>query len=537
MQSFFDWFRDSDIDRGKPWLILGKGPSFSKREGHDLDAFYTMGLNHVVVEQSVTVAHAIDIEVIEHCGETLLENAMVVVLPWIPHVRYRPLPFMDRVKFKAGDKTLDEYAVEIPILGRLANEGRLLWYNLFTSPRPPRKGSSLIRAHGFSSTAALNLLAEAGVTTVRSLGVDGGRQYSADFANLASKTLLAAGQTSYDMQFKEIAMTIQTKKVDFAPLDVETPIAIYIGTAEEQMLAVRVLEYSIRKHASMSVKLSPLYQAVEEAGIRVPVPADPKLRPRTPFSFQRFAIPALKGYRGRAIYIDSDMQVFRDIKELWLWPFDGADVLSVPEPEETGRKPQFSVMVLDCAALEWDVERLVRDLESGKWTYEEFVGNMAPAGRVAGVLPLEWNELERYSEGKTALTHYTDMSNQPWLSTENLLGRTWCEALFEAVRSEEIDFGYIRDQVDRGWVRPSLLYQLEHDVVDPLLLPRRVVQRDRREFVPPHAYSPVMKRWTGYGARASGLPQLARRTYASGRNLWVSSGLKGALRKVRNRLS
>lgn len=536
MQSFFDWLRDSGIDRQKPWLILGKGPSFSKREDYDLDMFHTIGLNHVVVEQSVTVAHAIDIEVVGHCGEVLLENAEVVVLPWVPHVRYKPVPFMDRVKFKAGDRTLAKWAEQIPVLRRLASENRLLWYNLFTSPLPPREGSPLIRAHGFSSTAALNLLAEAGVRTVRSLGVDGGGQYSADFADLAGKTLLAAGQASYDMQFKEIAMTIQTNEVDFAPLDVETPIVIYVGTAEEQMLAVRVLEYSIRQHASMSVRVSPLYKAVEGAEIRVPVPADPQLRPRTPFSFQRFAIPALKGYRGRAIYVDSDMQVFRDIKELWLWPFDGADVLSVREPAGTGRKPQFSVMVLDCAALDWDVERLVEDLEDGRWTYEEFVGSMAPASRIAGVLPPEWNELERYSEGRTALTHYTDMSSQPWLSTENLLGRIWCETLFAAVRSGAIELGYIQDQVDRGWVRPSLLYQIEHDIVDPLLLPRGVVQQDRREFVPPHAFSPAMKRWTGYGARANGLPRFARRTYASGRSLWVSSGLKGILRKVRNRL-
>lgn len=535
MRSFVDWFH-AEADPQRPWLILGKGPSFAKRNAYDVNGFYTLGLNHVVLEQPVTVAHMIDIEVVEHCGEVLLENAAVVVMPWVPHVRIQPLPLLKHVRFKPSNRTLAEYVQELPVLERLEREDRLLWYNLFTSPDPPRYGSPVIEAHFFSSAAALNLLVAAGVKRVRSLGVDGGTAYSESFSGLVGKTLLAAGQPSYDLQFKEIAMTIRTNEVDFAPLDVETPISIYVGTAEEQMLAVKVLEFSIRKHASMSVKISPLYQAVAEAGITIPMPADPALRPRTPFSFQRFAIPALKGHQGRAIYVDSDMQVFRDIKELWVWPFDGADLLSVHEPEGSGRKPQFSVMVLDCEALAWDVEELIEGLEEGRWSYEEFIGRMAPAGRIADVLPTEWNDLERNKEGSTALTHYTDMNQQPWLTTESLLGRVWCEDFFEAVRSGAIELAFVQDQVERGWVRPSLLHQLERDIVDPLLLPREAVSRDQRQFVPPHAFSPAMKPLTGYGGRSHGMPRLVRRAYATARNAWVSSGSKDLLRKVRNRL-
>ena len=81
---------------------------------------------------------------------------------------------------------------------------------------------------------------------------------------------------------------------------VETPVRVYVGSQEAQMLPVKVLEYSIRKHTELPVEIFPLHHA----SIEVPMPRDPRNRPRTPFSFQRFYIPQLAGFRGRAIYLD-----------------------------------------------------------------------------------------------------------------------------------------------------------------------------------------------------------------------------------------
>ena len=113
----------------------------------------------------------------------------------------------------------------------------------------------------------------------------------------------------------------------------ETPVRVYVGSQDAQMLAVKVLEFSIRRHTTADVVVFPLH----EAKIEFPTPREVKNRPRTPFSFQRFYIPALQGQRGRAIYLDSDMQVFRDIQELWNMPFDGADLLAAREPGASGR--------------------------------------------------------------------------------------------------------------------------------------------------------------------------------------------------------
>jgi Glycosyl transferase family 8 len=270
-------------------------------------------------------------------------------------------------------------------------------------------------------------------------------------------------------------------------MTVESPIKIFVGTEKEQMLALKVLEYSICKHSSFPINITPLFEAIERANIKIPAVKDKQKQPKTPFSFQRFAIPELKEYRGRAIYLDSDMQVFKDIKELWLHPFNGADILSICEPKSSGRASQFSVMVLNCDRLTWQVRELIEDLNRGKWTYEQLMFELAPTQKISQVLSPQWNNLEGYQAGETALTHYTDMPNQPWLNINNPLGWLWCQELFEAIDNNFISFQFVEEQVQKGWVRPSLIYQFKNKIIDPLALPEEIIIIDKRQFTPPHA--------------------------------------------------
>lgn len=507
MQSFFEWFESSGQDREKPWLILGKGPSFSKRDQFDLSGFELASLNHAVREQPVTVAHMIDYDVVAACGDSIEKNAQALVMPWIPHVQNRP-----------GARTLEELARTDLSLARLVQQGRLLWYNLSTAPQI-REESPIVPVRFFSSEAMLGLLAQAGVRQVRSLGIDGGANYSPHFQDLNEKTLLANGWQNFDVQFAAIAQILLKTGLDYAPLDLESPIRVFVAATEAQMLAVRVLEFSIRKWTSMSVVVSPLHRS----GIEIPEPANLKNQPRTPFSFQRFLIPALAGYQGRAIYLDSDMQVFRDLRQLWTSPFNGADLLTVREPEETGRRPQFSVMVLNCASLRWNIREIVRALDEGKLSYERLMYDMAVAPTIQADLDPAWNCLERYRAEETALLHYTDMNTQPWLSCNNPLGYLWVRDLFEAIDQQLLPEETVAEHVRRSFVRPSLLYQLEHRIEDSFILPKKARQLDEG-FVPPFSTSPLQQSstWLRPAAR---LRAVARsyfqnsRVYRAGRKL------------------
>lgn len=473
MISFFDWFSSQSESEPRPWLILGKGPSFSKRQSFDLSRYYTLSLNHAVREQPVTVAHIIDFDVVEACGDSLERNAQVVVLPWVPHVNSR-----------AGKKTLEDFIEVSPLLHRLNDQGRLLYYNLSTGQNQ-RAGSPMVQVRYFSSEAALNLLTTAGVRRVRSLGVDGGADYSQDFADLRDKTLLANSRTSFNKQFEEIAKTILRTGVDYAPLDTESPVKVFVASTEAEMLPVKVLDFSIRKHASISVEVKPIYQT----GIEIPLPKDHENLPRTPFSFQRFVIPEVVGYKGRAIYLDADMQVFKDIRSLWTRPFNGAEIFAVQEPEESGRRPQFSVMALNCDLLKWKVREIVDDLDKGALTYAQLMYEMTVAKTIDRCIDPAWNSLERYAEGKTALLHYTDMHTQPWVSQINPLGYLWVGDLFEAIDMGVITEGYVKECVEKGFVRPSLLYQVEHRIEDALLLPHKARLMDE-DFSPPYTRLP-----------------------------------------------
>src|SRR5262245_47540368 len=162
MQSFLDWFAATQQQRKRPWLVLGKGPSFAKRDQFDLTSFELLSLNHVVREQPVTVAHMIDYDVVEACGESIDRNAGVLVMPWFPHFQNCP-----------GTENLETLCGRNTLLERLRSQGRLLWYN-HSLAREAHGESPVIPVRFFSSEAVLNLLAAAGVQRVRSLGIDGG---------------------------------------------------------------------------------------------------------------------------------------------------------------------------------------------------------------------------------------------------------------------------------------------------------------------------------------------------------------------------
>jgi hypothetical protein len=57
-----------------------------------------------------------------------------------------------------------------------------------------------------------------GVKTVRSLGIDGGTNYSKAFDDLKKNTLLANGQPSFDLQFAQLQELAKHYALDYKPL-------------------------------------------------------------------------------------------------------------------------------------------------------------------------------------------------------------------------------------------------------------------------------------------------------------------------------
>jgi hypothetical protein len=458
-----DWIGEGRFDP-KPWLVLGKGPTFARRGDFTLGDYNLMGLNDVVTEEKVDIAHIIDIDVVEKCADALRDNCRFLVIARRPHLRFRP-----------GERRLEDYFGELPILRELDEQGRLVWYNAQTAS--PVGDSPQIGVRFFSSEAAMNILGEMGVKKVRTLGIDGGTRYSDEFKDLPE---LQNGLPSFDAQFRELEDIAATWDMDYDPL-VE-PMRVFCGLDESQIVAARVLEYSIRKHASRPVRFYPMRD------VPTPVPKDPKNRGRTGFSFSRFHIPKLSGYQGKALYADADMQVFGDLAELWETPFDGAKVICTrqDEPPEQWKdsswfKPgrQMSVMLLDCAKLNWDIEEIVRGLDEERYTYEQLMFNLSivEPDEINDNIPPEWNHLEHSEPGITKLLHYTVVPTQPWKNDRNPLRTLW-EPEFEEARAAGVVH---RDeawrQARRGYIKPSLALPRDRRVARALAIATAKLRR------------------------------------------------------------
>jgi len=241
------------------------------------------------------------------------------------------------------------------------------------------------------------------------------------------------------------------------------PIRVFVGADRSQQLAVAVLEHSIRRHTTAAVEVIPMVD------LDVPVPVDPRNRARTGFSFSRFCIPKLAGYRGRAIYMDADMQVFKDIRELWELPFQGRKVLiqhEVKHLDETlklsnapqKRIKQCAVMLLDCERLDWDIQRIVAQLDAGDYDYERLMYELCVLAEedIGYEVPFEWNSLEHF-DANTRLIHYTDMGTQPWVSTRNPNAALWIDEVRQMLRAGKLSADQIRGEIQAGYFRPSLM--------------------------------------------------------------------------------
>ena len=246
MKNFEDWLKENPCQ--KPWLVVGKGPTFEKVRSVDLDNYRTISLNHTIVEIKSDIFHMIDLDVLYGIEEDIERNAKYILMPYYPNIDN-----------KSCDQSLDYFLKQNIFLREMDSQGRLLWYNSSQS-KMAHLNYPIIPVKYFSADAVVALLVTSGVTEIWSAGIDGGNTYNNNFSHLNDKTLLSNTQNSFDYQFIAIASMLEKYKARFIPLN-ERPIRIFVGTERNQWLATKVLEFSIKRRTSASVELMPLYDA------------------------------------------------------------------------------------------------------------------------------------------------------------------------------------------------------------------------------------------------------------------------------------
>jgi hypothetical protein len=222
---------------------------------------------------------------------------------------------------------------------------------------------------------------------------------------------------------------------------------VVIGASRRQYLPAKVCEWTVRARTSGPFDLIHTYD--REVG------TSDILRKMnvSGFSFVRFAVPELTIYEGRAIYLDSDMLIFRDLSDLF--SMEMGDAL-VQRP-----KNQTAVLLYDCAKLvHWRVAEYLRRLEAGEYSYGEMMTTLCEP-RVGERISAEWNCRDTFTRGRTAILHYTATARQPWVDAKHHLGFHWFDALRDAVMSGAITIEEVAEEVRLGhvgqWVLNDLL--------------------------------------------------------------------------------
>jgi lipopolysaccharide biosynthesis glycosyltransferase len=185
------------------------------------------------------------------------------------------------------------------------------------------------------------------------------------------------------------------------------PIRVFVGTEPRQYVPQLVLADSIRRNTTSPVDIRFCTQDQKRIG-------------GTKFGFVRYMVPSYCDFRGKAIYLDADMVVLRDIKELWSSLPDDASLNVVHQPEGfyDGKPAEpdnyTSVMVLRCDRLRtWDPVTLFNNVvpnkqavKDGEIRYRDFMTlRWFDASQIAPLDP-RWNHLNIVRHD-TCLIHFT----------------------------------------------------------------------------------------------------------------------------------
>lgn len=166
---------------------------------------------------------------------------------------------------------------------------------------------------------------------------------------------------------------------------------VFIGVDPRQPLSYNVCRWSIERRASVPTQVIPLILP------QLPI----HRRGLTEFTYSRFLVPWLSGFKGYSIFLDADMLVRTDLNELTAWaqtqPIANVYVVKNREHFEW---PSF--MLFNNAACQKMTPAFIDD-ESNK-LYDFKWAHMG-----VGELPPEWNHCVGYDEPRTdaKVVHYT----------------------------------------------------------------------------------------------------------------------------------
>jgi len=191
-------------------------------------------------------------------------------------------------------------------------------------------------------------------------------------------------------------------------------IRVFIGFDQVEAIAFHVCSHSIIRHSHCPIAITPL--ALSNLSNYIERHRDGS----NEFIYSRFLVPYLMGYRGWAIFIDGDMLLRADIRELWDMRDDTKAIMCVKHDyktrasikylgaknEDYPRKNWSSVILWNCdhPANSILTPAFIENATGAQLHRFSWLSDVS-----IGELPVEWNWLpDEFGENKQAkLLHFT----------------------------------------------------------------------------------------------------------------------------------
>lgn len=169
---------------GKPWLVVGKGPSLERIYDIPTQSYRIITLNDACQVVKPYAAHFIDMEALDRCaGAVLNKDIQIWTVSW-PHESQCP------------GRSLCECVLRNGTLYKKMQQKKLFYYHISTAPVIPPLPDT-IKIHHYSAEGVFSILASRGVQEIYSLGVDGGTGIYERFAELPGRPVTYEYQMPY----------------------------------------------------------------------------------------------------------------------------------------------------------------------------------------------------------------------------------------------------------------------------------------------------------------------------------------------------
>ena len=194
-------------------------------------------------------------------------------------------------------------------------------------------------------------------------------------------------------------------------------IRIYVGSDRRMGKAERALAQSIRENTTGPVELNwmragdPGWDGVwnrarPDCFGNKPGEKPPRGGWHTEFSCFRYAIPETAGFKGRAMYMDVDMIVLKDFREVWTLPMKKP--VMCPGPDNN----RWDVILFDCSMFrerikDWPSLKTMRSSGNKGMFY---IHKVRPH---TGFFDPEWDCVDKVDK-RSKLVHFSAMRTQPW---------------------------------------------------------------------------------------------------------------------------